>query len=125
MTDNLCMDERRTVLLVGGDLMARARLEAAAREMGVELVTSSQETLETKLRERRPAMVVLDLDIGGDGVLAALERARGQDLVPERVVGYFSHVDATLGQAARAAGCEAMPRGRFWRSLTEILRDAC
>ena len=118
------MEERRTVLLVGGDLMARARLEAAAREAGVELVTASQETLETALLENRPAMVVLDLDDGGDGVLAALDRARARDLVPERVVGYFSHVDAALGQAAGAAGCEAMPRGRFWRSLAEILRVA-
>ncbi len=118
------MDERRTVLLVGGDLMARARLEAAAREAGAELVIASRETLEAELVENRPAMVVLDLDAGGDRLLAALGRARARGLVPERVVGYFSHVDAALGQAAGAAGCEAMPRGRFWRSLAELLRGA-
>ena len=100
--------------------MARARLQNAAENMGATLITCALDTLETTLQERCPAVVVLDLDSGGGDVLAALARARGNDLVPERVVGYFSHVDAALGEAARAAGCDAMPRGRFWRSLPEI-----
>ena len=115
------MPERTTVLLIGGDLMARARLESAARAVGAELVTAAHDRLESALEEHRASIVVVDLDGGGERALAALQRARARGLLPERVVGYFSHVDAQLGEAARAAGCETFPRGRFWRSLADIL----
>ena len=40
------------------------------------------------------------------------------------VVGFASHVDDSLLQAARDAGCaEVLPRSRFFRRLTELGRD--
>jgi hypothetical protein len=108
------------VLLVGGDLMARTRLEAAAAHAGAELLAVPPDALEGALERRSPSLVVLDLDNGGEDLLKGLTAARTRALVPDRVVGYFSHVDTRLGDAARAAGCEALPRGRFWRSLEEL-----
>lgn len=110
------------VILLGGDLMARARLESAARHENLELITATRKTVETTLQRRPARLVVIDLDLGGVEALTAIERARARGLAPERVVGYFSHVDTELGEAARAAGCEALPRGRFWRDLARILR---
>ncbi|MFN2491139.1 MAG: hypothetical protein ABR529_15700 [Actinomycetota bacterium] len=110
----------RSALLVGGDLMARARLEAAASAAGVALHTASPEGLGEALRAAPARWLILDLDQGRRAALDALVRARADGLVPERVVGYFSHVDEELGRAARAAGCEALPRGRFWRTLPEL-----
>lgn len=112
------------VVLVGGDLMARARVESAARQAGVQLVSTRPTTLETTLEQDPASLVIIDLDDGGESVLRAVVAARSRNLVPERVVGYFSHVDTELGEAARAAGCEALPRGRFYRELSEILRGA-
>jgi hypothetical protein len=67
-------------------------------------------------------LVVFDLDEGGDAALQALSVARASGLLPSRVVGYYSHVNRALGQAAEAAGCEAWPRGKFWGSLPELLQ---
>ena len=40
-----------------------------------------------------------------------------------RAIGYFSHVDEALGEAARARGLEAWPRGRLLRDLPTLLDD--
>ncbi len=39
-----------------------------------------------------------------------------------RVVGFGSHVDRAILERAEAAGCEAMPRSQFFRSLGELLK---
>ena len=108
------------IVLVDADLSARARIDAAARRRGFELVTCTGAGLEDTLERMRAAAVVVDLDSGGTAALAAVEAARRVDLLPVRVVGFFSHVDADLGRAARAAGIEALPRGRFWSGLDEL-----
>lgn len=110
------------VVLVGGDLMARARLEAAARHAGAEVTTIGLEDLESSLEERATNLVVIDLDEGRDAALEVVAAARARGLITGRVVGYFSHIDEALGEAARQAGCEAVPRGRFWRTVPDLLR---
>ena len=110
------------VLLVEGDLMARARLEAAARDAGADIVAVGAEDLAAALKGSRVGVVVVDLDAGGDRALAAVRQARDRGVLDQRVIGYYSHVDAALGAAASAAGVEALPRGRFWRTLPEVLR---
>ena len=116
------MPEAERVLFVGGDLMARSRVEDAARRAGLDFeqvpALSSQPRGEL---DARPTIVVIDLDSGGRDALAALAASRQEDKPPLRALGYFSHVDAALGEAARAAGVEAHPRGRFWRTLPDIL----
>lgn len=109
----------RTVVVVGADLMATARLDQAAAGAGATLVSRSAAELCDVLASRVADLVVLDLDRGGPDLVAELARCLPQ--APTRVVGFFSHVDGPLGDAARAAGCEAFPRGRFWRTLPDIL----
>ncbi len=111
------------VLLVSADLLARARLENAARVVGAELDAVGPDALVEALRERNPDVVVLDLDAGGAALLDRLGAARAEGTVPDRVIGYFSHVDDALGRAAELAGVQALPRGRFWRTATELLQD--
>ena len=103
--------------------MARARLEQAAGDAGLSVATAPPERLDDALRAHEPDVVILDLDAGGRELLDRLEEARTGGALRARVVGYFSHVDADLGAAARAAGCEALPRGRFWRALPEVLAE--
>jgi hypothetical protein len=113
--------QARRVLLVGVDLMAQARLEQAARSEAMATRAVAPSRLVEELEARPADVVVLDLDAGGRALLEELDRARAGGLVHGRVIGYFSHVDEELGRAARAAGCEALPRGRFWRTLAEVL----
>jgi hypothetical protein len=101
--------------------MARSRLAEAAARAGVELSVVGFGSMTDTLRARRPDLVILDLDEGREAVLAELEAAAAEGLVPVQVLGYFSHVDSALSEAASGAGCRAIPRGRFWSSLDELL----
>ena len=109
------------VVLVGGDLMARSRVEAAASAGASQLFRADPDTMVAVVTERDPDILILDLDGGREKALEGLETLRARGVRPRRVVGYFSHIDNQLGQAAREAGCEAMARSRFWRSLPELL----
>ena len=111
----------RVLLLASGDLMARSRLEQAAARHGLELHSVKPGALAEALVEMKPEIVVLDLDSGTAAVLDDLPKAEGRHRTGPRLLGYFSHVDEGLGRAAAAAGVEAHPRGRFWRSIDDLL----
>lgn len=108
-------------LLVSTDLLARSRLEDAAARAGWRVEVASPAALPGRAASTGADLLVLDLDSGGTELLDRLDEARARGDVPERIVGFFSHVDTALGEAARAAGCRAMARGKFWRSLPGLL----
>ncbi len=116
--------EQPLVLLVDADLMAQARLGDAVRRLDREMRTTQTAGLVEALLDSDPEILVLDLDNGAEKLLSELGKARRAGITPKRVVGYYSHVDVELGDAARAAGCEPIPRGRFWRALNEVLAGA-
>jgi hypothetical protein len=59
------------------------------------------------------------VDLSRPGVLDALPRLSGAGV---RTVGFGSHVDVELLDAARAAGCDVvLPRSAFFRRLGELL----
>jgi hypothetical protein len=109
----------RVAIVVSIDLLARSRIDDAAARAGWRVELTSAQGLRERLASTPADLLVLDLDAGGKELLE--EVARAEDALPPRVVGFFSHVDAELGAAAAAAGCEAMPRGRFWRTLPDLL----
>ncbi len=60
---------------------------------------------------------VVVVDLSRPGSLEALPGLRGV-----RTIGFGSHVDHELLEAARAAGCtEVLPRSRFFARLDELL----
>jgi hypothetical protein len=105
------------VVLVGGDLGARARVSDAVARAGLELVTTTPAGLSGALLGGRARLVILDLDDFAD----ALDVVGEQELAAAPLVGYYSHVDHELGRRARSAGVEALPRGRFWRELPGLV----
>jgi len=109
------------VLLIGGDLMAKARVEAASKRAGAELVTAPSHDLDGALSRTRPELLILDLDSGGAGLLDDLKGALAKGLPPGRVVGFYSHIDDELRRGALEAGCTPLPRGRFWRELGDTI----
>lgn len=111
--------QRRTIAVVGGDLMARSRIEAAAAANSLEVQRLSPDDLESLEAPPEVDLVVLDLDSGGRALIDAWTTLAGES--GPRAIGYFSHVDVALGDRARSGGVEAVPRGRFWRTLEEIL----
>jgi DNA-binding NarL/FixJ family response regulator len=111
-----------TVLLVGGDLMAKSRLVDATSRAGITLESTPVESFRGRLQETKPSVVIVDLDGGREAALDEIRAARDDELLPARVVGYYSHVDRALGEAAEQAGCEPWPRGKFWASLEQLLQ---
>jgi hypothetical protein len=100
------------VLVVASDLMARERIRSVAERLGMEISFA------------RPGehgdlegfdVVVLDLDEIGAEVAEAMTPTG------PRVLGYYSHVDVALGEAAERAGIRAVRRGRFWSDLGSYL----
>ena len=91
------------IRIIGKDLKDRDRLERAATAAGLDLEPA----------DGPPAVIVVDLD--REGVPA--------DLPPGiRAIGYYSHVNEELAGRAKLAGIEAIPRGKFWKDLSELLR---
>jgi len=88
------------------DLMDRSRL---GRLGDVEVVHVAGPGALAEVATDEDLVVV---DLSRPGVLAALADVRGQ------VVGFASHVDTELLEAARAVGCgEVLPRSRFFATL--------
>lgn len=108
------------LLVVDADLLALERIRSYAEQRGHEVDTAKSGGLVAALLERSPELVVIDLDRGGTTVLEVLVTARAAGTVPDRVVGFYSHVAPEVAEAAEAAGCRALPRGRFFRTLGEL-----
>ena len=96
------------------DLMDRSRFSAAA---GVDVrFVNAPADLAAASRSAGATTVVVDLS--RPGVLDAL--AEGG--IAGRIVGFGSHVDTELLDAARAAGCsEVLARSRFFAHLRQFL----
>lgn len=116
-------EQQGTIVVVDADLMAMARLRDAAERVGFNVLTATKENLAGRLEDDSVRLLVLDLDRGGKELIDSVSALRSADVDLPRVLAYFSHIDEAVGAAARSAGFETFPRGRFWRSLTELLGD--
>ena len=116
-------EERGTIVVVDADLMAMARLRDAAERVGFDVLTATKDNLSGRLQGNSVRLLVLDLDRGGKELIDSVSALRSADVDLPRVLAYFSHIDEELGASALASGFETYPRGRFWRSLDELLAD--
>jgi hypothetical protein len=100
-------DRALPVVAFAPDLMDRSRIAAAVPD--AVFVRGADELATT------PARIAL-LDLSRPGALLVIPR------IEAPVVGFASHVDDELIDAAREAGCrEVLPRSRFFRRLPEIV----
>jgi hypothetical protein len=101
----------KTVVLVSTDLLAQSRVSAAADAAGWSYATAHPKMsgpLEADL-------LILDLD-------AIDAWGRFRDAAPaDRTVGFYSHIDKRRKAAAEKHGVDAIPRGAFWKKLSELL----
>ena len=98
------------VVVFAPDLMDRSRISAALPH--AQFVSAADE-----LHGADPTALLL-VDLHRPGVLDAIPT------LSQTVIGFASHVDDTLLQAARDAGCsEVLPRSRFFRRLADLGRE--
>ena len=116
------------VLLVVDDLFFLAKIQQTAKLTGVSVegvpLTKLQESLAQGGSRGVIRGVVIDLNHRSG---SAVDLIRGLKNDPSTaglpVVGFLSHVQADLAQAARSAGCDmVLARSAFTQQLPELLR---
>jgi PleD family two-component response regulator len=112
------------ILAVLDDLMFCSKIKTAANHLGVDLrfSRSLDGALDT-MRRNPPSLVIFDLNntrLDPLGIVAAMKQDPALASIP--TVGYASHVQTDVINAARQAGVgEVLARSAFTQQLAEIL----
>ena len=113
------------VLAVLDDLMFTSKIRTAATQLGVAVTfaRSSAAALD-EMRKNGPSLVIFDLNSARAEPLATVEAMkRDAALAAIPTVGFVSHVQADVIDAARQAGVgEILARSAFTARLPELLR---
>ena len=115
------------ILAVLDDLMFTSKIKTAAQQLGVTVsFARSAEAALGEMRKTAPALVILDLNNARTNPLAivsAMKSDPGLAQIP--TIGYASHVQTDVIEAARRAGVGAvLARSAFTMQLGEILSQA-
>ena len=113
------------ILAVLDDLMFSSKIKTTANQLGVPLVFArSSDSALAEMRKAAPSLVILDLNnprTNPLGIVAAMKGDPALAGIP--TVGYASHVQVDVINAARQAGVgEVLPRSAFAAQLADILR---
>ncbi len=115
------------VLCVLDDLLFSVKISTAAKVLGAPVYFERQpDSVVDSVRERRPALVIFDLNSLRLRPLDAIASLKGDPelkLIP--ILGFVSHADAATIAAARQAGIdEVIARSAFVDRLPEFLTRA-
>jgi DNA-binding NarL/FixJ family response regulator len=109
------------------DLLFSVKISTAAKRLGAEVYfeRSAGRLLDT-LREKRPGLVIFDLNSAAIRPVDAVGLIKSDpDLRRLRTLGFVAHVDARTTAAARAAGIDrVLARSAFVAELDTILTSA-
>ena len=115
------------ILAAVDDMLFRSKIRTTARLVGVEVVFArTPEEIVGQARALKPSLVIFDLNSAvGQPIDTVTALKRDAELAPLRTMGFVSHVQTELIQAARAAGIdEVMARSAFATGLADILLAA-
>jgi CheY-like chemotaxis protein len=115
------------VLAIVDDLMFASKIKTAAGQLGVTVAFArSSAAALAAIRENAPRLVILDLNNPRTDPLGTVAAIKGDPATMAiRTVGYASHVQTDVIDAARQAGVdEVMARSAFTARLAEILAAA-
>ena len=117
------MANKKKIVAVLNDLMFTVKIQEAAKRAGLEtvFVKSQQHALEQA--KEKPAVIILDLNYAEAAPLETIEKIRADgESSCVALLGYVSHVQADLKQAAHEKGCDTvMARSAFSQNLPRIL----
>ena len=112
------------IVLFTNDLMFQSRIAAAARNVGGELmVARSLESIQSRLTDREPSLIVFDLSFAGIDLQETTATMR-ERFPNAKQLAYGPHVDVDRLQQATALGIdEVLTRGQFDRNMTAIFSN--
>jgi len=112
------------ILAILDDLMFTSKIKTAASQLGVPVIFSrSSAAAIDEMRKNSPSLVILDLNNPRTDPLGIVATMKGDAaLASIPIVGYVSHVQGDVIDAARRAGIdEVLARSAFTMRLAEIL----
>ena len=110
------------------DLFVVAKMQEAARKLGIKIQFSKaeKETLAaiTEAPEaERPSLIVFDLNNGNAKPLSAIPKLKAKLKRGTSIIGFLQHIQGDLKLKAIEAGCDSvMPRSAFSQNLPNLLR---
>jgi PleD family two-component response regulator len=112
------------ILAVLDDLMFTSKIKTTAKQLGVAVTFArSADGALAEMRKAAPSLVILDLNNPRTdplGIVSSMKQDPTLAGIP--TVGYASHVQVDVIDAARAAGVgEVMARSAFTQQLAHIL----
>lgn len=116
----------QSVIAVVDDLFFASKIRGTAEQVGTRVKFSrSIADAVAKARDEAPALIIADLNAGCCDTLELARALKGDDaLAAVPLLGFFSHIQTELQQAAVAAGYDqVMPRSAFVRGLPQILQS--
>lgn len=114
----------KTILAVLNDLMFTAKIQDAAKRAGAGVIFAAAEKDVMEKARIGPALILLDLNTTALDALQTIHSLK-QDQTTRGIplVGFVSHVQIELRQAAQIAGCnEVIARSVFSLNLPAILK---
>lgn len=113
-----------TIIAIVDDLFFASKIRGTAEQVGTRVQFSrSIADAVAKARDEAPALIIADLNASCCDVLELARALKSDDaLTGVPLLGFFSHVQTELQQAAIAAGYDrVMPRSVFTKTLAAIL----
>jgi CheY-like chemotaxis protein len=118
------MPNKKKIVAILSDLMFIAKIQEAAKRVGLEAVFVKTEQDALEKAKDNPAVIILDLNANNLEPLDVIEKLKANGATSKiSVVGYVSHVQADLKMAAQQKGCDVvLARSAFSQNLPTILR---
>lgn len=118
------MSIQKKIVAVLNDLMFTVKIQEAAKRAGVHAVFVKSESEALAEAKQNPAVVIVDLNNSALNALDVITKLKSDEATSNvKLLGYVSHVQADLKQAAEEKGCDVvMPRSAFSHNLAAILR---
>ncbi len=118
--------EPNRVLAAVSDLFFSVKLTEAAKRAGLDLefVKEPKELLEKAVSQRKPSLIVFDLNFEALEPLKLIGKLKGKaETKGISLIGFLSHVQGELKMAAQEAGCDmVMAKSAFSQNLTQIFK---
>ena len=115
----------RNIIAAVDDMFFASKISATADALGIAIKFHRQlESVVAAAGEQSPALILVDLHNEKIDPLELARRLQANDsLQAIPLLGFFSHVQTDLQQAALAAGYDqVIPRSVFSRDLAQILK---
>jgi len=117
-------EARGKVVAVLDDLFFTVKINEAAKRANQPVVFVKSEKDALDQAAARPTLMIIDLNCTALDPLQLIRTLKAdENLKKIRVIGYVSHVQGELKQAAQQAGCDmVLARSAFSQNLPQLLR---